>query len=42
MILEYASKSFNAIPGLFICMRQLRITEYVQNQQHLIPRALQQ
>ena len=32
MILGCASKSFKAIPHLFICMRQLRIIEYVQSQ----------
>ena len=33
MILDCANKSFNAIPRLFICMRQLRIIENVQSQQ---------
>ena len=31
MILDCANKSFNAIPHLLICMRQLRIIEYVQS-----------
>ena len=33
MILDCASTSFNAIPRLFICMKQLRIIKYVQSQQ---------
>ena len=33
MILDCANKSFNAISHLLICMRQLRIIEYVQRQQ---------
>ena len=33
MILDCVNKSFKAIPHLFICMRQLRIIEYVQRQQ---------
>ena len=32
IILDCVNKSFNAIPHLFICMRQLRIIEYVQRQ----------
>ena len=32
MILDCVNKSFNVIPHLFICMRQLRIIEYVQRQ----------
>ena len=33
MILDCANKSFNAIPHLFICMRQVRIIESVQSKQ---------
>ena len=32
MILNCVNKSFKAIPHLFICMRQLKIIEYVQRQ----------
>ena len=32
MILDCVNKSFNAIPHLVICMRQLRIVEYVHRQ----------
>ena len=32
MILDCASKSFNVISRFFICMRQLRIIDYVQSQ----------
>ena len=32
MILDCVNKSFNATPHFFICMRQLRIIEYVQRQ----------
>ena len=32
MILDCASKSFNEIPRLFICLGQLRIIEYIQSQ----------
>ena len=32
MTLDCANKSFNAIHHFFICMRQLRIIEYVQRQ----------
>ena len=33
MILDCASKNFNVIPRLFICLGQLTIIEYVQSQQ---------
>ena len=33
MILDCANKSFNAVPHLLTCMRQLRIMEYVHRLQ---------
>ena len=32
MILDCVTNSFNVIPHLFICSRELRIIEYVQSQ----------
>ena len=33
MILDCVTNSFNVIPRLFICSRELRIIEYVQSQE---------